>query len=83
MASKSYNIMLRLPRSLGGKLKQIAAKEGVSINQFIGLAVTERVTRWEFEHEPPRPSCPNCSAYMAWGTDEDPECPFCDGGVEG
>lgn len=32
---------------------------------------------------PPRPSCPRCGAYMAWGTDAKPECPFCDGGVEG
>lgn len=30
---------------------------------------------------PPRPSCEHCGAYMAWGADEKPECPFCDGGV--
>lgn len=32
---------------------------------------------------PPRPSCKRCGAYMARGTDAHPECPFCDGGVEG
>jgi hypothetical protein len=30
---------------------------------------------------PLRPSCKSCGAYMAWGTDKKPECPFCDGGA--
>jgi len=30
---------------------------------------------------PLRPSCEHCGAYMTWGTDKKPECPFCDGGA--
>jgi len=35
---------LRLPESLHRHIKQIAEKEGVSINQFISTAVAEKVS---------------------------------------
>ena len=37
-------LSVRLPESLHKRLKELATKEGVSINQFISLAVTEKVT---------------------------------------
>ncbi|WP_100550776.1 toxin-antitoxin system HicB family antitoxin [Caedibacter taeniospiralis] len=37
------NFALRLPNSIYDDLKQIAASEGVSMNQFIMSAVSERV----------------------------------------
>ncbi len=35
---------VRLPESLHKHLKKLAAQEGVSMNQFITLAVTEKVS---------------------------------------
>lgn len=37
-------LSLRLPNSIHRHLKEIAAKEGVSINQFIASAVSEKVS---------------------------------------
>jgi len=37
-------LSLRLPESIHRHIKEIAAKEGVSINQFILTAVTEKVS---------------------------------------
>lgn len=37
-------LSLRLPDSLHRKLKEIAAEEGVSINQFVATATAEKVS---------------------------------------
>lgn len=37
-------LSLRLPDSLHKKLKELAEKEGVSMNQFITLAVSEKMS---------------------------------------
>ncbi|MBD3337617.1 MAG: toxin-antitoxin system HicB family antitoxin [Candidatus Lokiarchaeota archaeon] len=37
-------LSLRLPNSIHRRLKEIAEKEGVSINQFISAAVTEKIS---------------------------------------
>ncbi len=37
-------LSLRLPESIHRHIREIAKKEGVSINQFISSAVTEKVT---------------------------------------
>ena len=37
-------LSVRLPDSLHKRLKELAVKEGVSINQLISLAVTEKVS---------------------------------------
>lgn len=37
-------ISLRLPESLHGKVKELAKKEGISINQFITSAVSEKMS---------------------------------------
>jgi hypothetical protein len=37
-------LSLRLPNSIHRHIKQIAAKEGVSINQFISTAVSEKIS---------------------------------------
>lgn len=38
------NLSVRLPNSLHLKMKELAHKEGVSMNQFISLAVAEKVS---------------------------------------
>lgn len=38
------NLSLRLPDSLHRHLKQAAEKDGVSINQFVSLAVAEKLS---------------------------------------
>lgn len=38
------SLSVRLPKSLHKRLKEMAEKEGVSMNQFITLAVTEKVS---------------------------------------
>lgn len=37
-------ISLRLPKSLHQKVKELAKKEGISINQFITSAVSEKMS---------------------------------------
>lgn len=37
-------LSVRLPESLHKKMKELADKEGVSMNQFITLAVTEKMS---------------------------------------
>lgn len=37
-------LSVRLPDSLHKKLKELAEKEGVSMNQFINLAVSEKLS---------------------------------------
>ncbi len=36
-------LILRLPKSLHEQLREVAQEEGISINQFIMLAVAEKV----------------------------------------
>jgi len=36
-------LSLRLPKSLHAQLKELAQEEGISINQFVMLAVAEKV----------------------------------------
>jgi hypothetical protein len=62
--------LLRLPKSVSDTAKQIAGQEGVSLNQFISLAVAEKIIRLEQSTSPtvthrsekedrlPRPGCP-------------------------
>lgn len=38
------NISIRLPDSLHNRLKQMAEAEGISMNQFITLAVAEKIS---------------------------------------
>lgn len=38
---------LRLPESLHAQLRELARKEGVSVNQYILMSVTERMARSE------------------------------------
>jgi predicted HicB family RNase H-like nuclease len=45
---------LRLAASLRERAEKFAAKDGVSINQFINLAVAEKISRLESETEQPR-----------------------------
>lgn len=44
---KPYCIVLRLPRSMQAKVKAAAKAEGVSVNQFLTMAVISETTRWE------------------------------------
>jgi HicB-like protein involved in pilus formation len=39
--------LLRLPKSVSDTAKEIAGQEGVSLNQFISLAVAEKIMRVE------------------------------------
>jgi hypothetical protein len=43
---------LRLPKSVSDAAKQIAAQEGISLNQFISLAVAEKIIRVEQNTSP-------------------------------
>ena len=43
---------LRLPKSVSDTAKKIAAQEGVSLNQFISLAVAEKIVRVEQSTSP-------------------------------
>jgi hypothetical protein len=44
--------LLRLPKSVSDTAKQIASQEGVSLNQFISLAVAEKIIRVEQNTSP-------------------------------
>jgi len=46
---KISTISLRLPDSLHNKVKEIAKKEGISINQFIASAVSEKMSAFATE----------------------------------
>jgi predicted HicB family RNase H-like nuclease len=47
---------LRLAKSLAESASILAKKDGVSLNQFINLAVAEKLSRLESECESPTPS---------------------------
>ncbi|HXX36087.1 MAG TPA: toxin-antitoxin system HicB family antitoxin [Thermodesulfobacteriota bacterium] len=42
-------LSLRLPESIHRHIREIAKKEGVSINQFISSAVSEKISAWMTE----------------------------------
>ena len=44
--------ILRLPKSVSDSAKQIAGQEGVSLNQFISLAIAEKIIRVEQSTSP-------------------------------
>ena len=44
--------LLRLPKSVSDAAKQVASQEGVSLNQFISLAVAEKIIRVEQSTSP-------------------------------
>jgi hypothetical protein len=43
--------LLRLPNSLREQASQLAREEGVSLNYFIGLALTEKISRMQSKSE--------------------------------
>lgn len=42
-------LTVRLPDSLHEKVRELAEKEGISMNQFVMLAVSEKITRLDAE----------------------------------
>lgn len=42
-------LSIRLPESLHKGVKEVAQREGISINQFIALAVAEKLSAWNTE----------------------------------
>ena len=47
--SKSLTYPLRLPKSLKEEVAKIAQRDGTSVNQFIAIAVAEKVSALETE----------------------------------
>ena len=48
--SKSSTYPLRLPQSLKNEVARLADKDHTSINQFIAMAVAEKISALETEH---------------------------------
>jgi predicted HicB family RNase H-like nuclease len=48
----SKTFPLRIPASLKSQVTLLSKREGVSLNQFISLAVAEKVARLEHQVEP-------------------------------
>jgi hypothetical protein len=44
MSTKTSTYALRLPRSLKAAVEQLSKKDGTSINQFVVLAVAEKIS---------------------------------------
>ncbi len=70
-------ISLRLPESLHKQVRELAKKEGISINQFLAAAVAEKMSAL-MPHEYPeaRASCGSREAFdraMAKVKDQAPE----------
>jgi hypothetical protein len=55
---RNKSFPLRLPRTMRQQVEKLAEDEGISINQFISLALAERITRLEqfFQSSEPVPS---------------------------
>jgi hypothetical protein len=47
--NKTSTYPLRLPKSLKDEVAKIAERDGISINQFIAIAVAEKVSAMETE----------------------------------
>jgi hypothetical protein len=45
--NRNTSFPLRLPRSLRDELNKLAARDGISCNQFIAIAVAEKVAHLE------------------------------------
>jgi predicted transcriptional regulator len=70
-------LSLRLPDSLHKKVKELAAEEGISINQFIATAVAEKMSApltEEYLEEGARRGCrERCDAALAQVADLEPD----------
>ena len=53
--TKATTFPLRLPKSTRLQAVELAQREGLSLNQFIALAVAEKITRLEAAQEKERP----------------------------
>ena len=47
--NKPAALQLRLPRSIKGHVERVAARDGISMNQFIATAVAEKLSAMETE----------------------------------
>ncbi len=47
--SETSTYPLRLPKSLKDKVAQVAKRDGTSVNQFIAIAVAEKISALETE----------------------------------
>jgi predicted HicB family RNase H-like nuclease len=47
--SKTSTYPLRLPKSLKDQVAKVAKRDGISINQFIAIAVAEKISALETE----------------------------------
>jgi hypothetical protein len=45
--TKAATLQLRLPRSIKGYVEKMAARDGISMNQFIATAVAEKLSALE------------------------------------
>jgi hypothetical protein len=45
--NKAATLQLRLPRSIKGYVEKMAARDGISMNQFIATAVAEKLSALE------------------------------------
>lgn len=48
--SDSSTYPLRLPKSLKDEVTKVAKRDGTSVNQFIAIAVAEKISALETEH---------------------------------
>ena len=75
MATSNY--ALRLPASLKAEAEKLAAAEGTTLNQFINVAVAEKISALRtadyFQERAARPDIPAALALLDhMGTDEPP-----------
>ena len=70
-------LSLRLPKSMYGDLKEIAKVEGISMNQFITIAIAEKIASLEaldyLEKRAARGSREKLLAVLAKASDVEPE----------
>ena len=70
-------LSLRLPKSLHEQLRELAQEEGISVNQFVMLAVAEKVaaiaTIEYLEKRAKRGSCENLLEILGKAPDVEPE----------
>ena len=50
--NRSKTFALRLPKTTRRQASDLANREGLSLNQFICLAVSEKIIRIEIDHSP-------------------------------
>ena len=70
-------LSVRLPKSIHEELKQLAAEEGVSMNQFISIALAEKIASMKtlkyLEERAKRGSREKLLNVLAKAPDVDPE----------